>query len=115
MLSLFDKNNSLYLTNSERLVMKVNWDADHELVLHEILQECVEKYGKDWKSQTVSTYLRHLVDKKFLKLKRVGRDCRYEVLVSAKDFYEKDAKNFAEYWNMDAQAVLALMSNGNFS
>ena len=53
------------LTTAESMVMKTIWDHPHEMALQEIMKLTNETYGKDWKSQTVSTYIAKLV-KQFL-------------------------------------------------
>ena len=45
------------LTTAESMVMKTIWDHPHEMALQEIMKLTNETYGKDWKSQTVSTYV----------------------------------------------------------
>ena len=59
------------LTTAESMVMKTIWDHPHEMALQEIMKLTNETYGKDWKSQTVSTYIAKLVKKeqsrKFVK------------------------------------------------
>ena len=49
------------LTDCEQLVMKTVWDAEEELSLMEIMQRVNDRYHKDWKPQTVSTFLARLV------------------------------------------------------
>ena len=65
---MVDRTNKFYLTTAEMLVMRAIWLADHDLVLSEVVKDCNETYNKDWKPQTVSTYLSHLVQKKFLRI-----------------------------------------------
>ena len=49
--------NAKQLTAAETIVMKCIWDADHEMSLAEIVKNANEGYGKEWKPQTVSSYL----------------------------------------------------------
>ena len=59
-----EKMNAKQLTAAETIVMKCIWDADHEMSLAEIVKNANEGYGKEWKPQTVSTYLaKHLPEK----------------------------------------------------
>ena len=51
-----DQTDKMYLTPAERIVMRTIWLADHQLVLHEVMNICNEEYKKNWKPQTVSTY-----------------------------------------------------------
>jgi len=87
------------LTPSETIVMKCIWDSDHEMSLSEILALANEYHDKDWKSQTVSTFLTKLVQKDYLKLKRNGKIYTYEVLISEEDYRNKQANEFVSFWN----------------
>ena len=107
---MLDKSDKYYLTQAERLVMRVIWLADKELVLNEILSACNEQYDKEWKPQTVSTYLSHLVRKDFLKMERSGKYCFYHPLVSVKEYLEYDTENFAIYWGIDQTSLKSNIS-----
>lgn len=98
---MLDRNDKLYLTPAEKLVMRIIWLSDHELVLNEILTACNEDYKREWKPQTVSTYLSHLVQKNFLSMERHGKYCKYKSLVDLKTYLAYDIRNFASYWGID--------------
>ena len=88
------------LTPSETLIMKSIWDdAGEELSLSEILERVNRTYSKDWKSQTVSTFLAKLVQKGYVKMKRQGRRIAYEILVKEEDYSAWQADQFVEFWN----------------
>lgn len=102
---MLDKGDKFYLTPAERLVMRVIWLSDRELVLNEILSVCNEQYQKEWKPQTVSTYLSHLVRKDFLQMERSGKYCKYHPLVSIREYLDYDTENFAIYWGIDIDSM----------
>ena len=52
----------------EKLVMKVIWDSTEELALQEVMDGVNHENGKNWKPQTVSTFLSRLVKKGFLNM-----------------------------------------------
>ena len=54
---MIDRTNRYYLTTAEMLVMRAIWLADHDMVLSEVVKACNAVYEKNWKPQTVSTYL----------------------------------------------------------
>lgn len=91
--------NTKQLTAAETIVMKCIWDADHEMALAEILKNANENYGKDWKSQTVSTYLAKLCQKNFIKMKRTGRMITYEIVKTEEDYKSEQAREFVSFWN----------------
>ncbi len=87
------------LTTSETLVMKCIWESDHEMALSEIVEKTNEKFGKEWKSQTVSTFLAKLCLKNYIKMKRSGRTITYEVLVREEEYKSEQAREFVDFWN----------------
>ena len=57
-----------HLTGCEKLIIKTIWDADEELSLMEIVQRVNDKYHKNWKPQTVSTFLAKLRKKRIFEI-----------------------------------------------
>lgn len=89
------------LTNCEEVVMKIVWDAEKELDLADITQRVNETYHKEWKPQTVSTFLARLVKKGYLKNYRQGRVFYYRILVPQKEYLGEMAERFAEFWKRE--------------
>lgn len=87
------------LTACEQLIMKTVWDADKELGLMDITKGANDNYGKDWKPQTVSTFLARLVKKGFLKSYRQGRVFFYQILVTQEDYVRETAEQFIDFWH----------------
>ena len=87
------------LTTAETIVMKCIWDADHEMSLAKIVENANTRFGKEWKPQTVSTFLSKLVQKEFVKMKRNGRVITYEILVSEAEYKTVQAREFVSFWN----------------
>ncbi len=105
-----DKTN---LTECEQLVMKVIWSSPVELTLPDIVKNVNETYGKDWKPQTVSTFLARLVKKNFLNSYRSGRTFYYQPLVSEKAYGNRVIKNCVEFWsNNNAGDLLCALHEG---
>lgn len=86
------------LTPIEEKVMMVIWDSDGKPYLSEIVKEINERYGKDWRPQTISTYLAHLVRKGYLSFERKGKVFLYTPLVDKKSFCKQQLKNMYEYY-----------------
>ena len=87
------------LTESEELVMKAIWDCKKEPVLSDVVDRVNGFYGKDWKPQTVSTFLSKLVRKDYLKLIRNGKIYTYKVLVPEAVYRRKLYKQHISFWN----------------
>ncbi len=87
------------LTDSEELVMKCVWDCPVQVTLPEIVKMVNDRYGKDWKPQTVSTFLARLVRKDYVKLHRIGRLFYYEILISEEAYKSQILRNHISFWN----------------
>lgn len=87
------------LTACEELVMKTIWDAGEELSLTEIMQRVNEKYHKEWKPQTVSTFLGRIVRKGYLRSYRQGRVFFYQTLIPMEEYKGQQANEFVEFWH----------------
>ncbi|MCI8523989.1 MAG: BlaI/MecI/CopY family transcriptional regulator [Lachnospiraceae bacterium] len=96
------------LTECEKLVMKVIWEAEEDLSMMEIRRRANEKYNSAWAPQTVSTFLERLCRKEYIKYYRKSRIFFYEVLVSYEEYKEQITKEFLEFWfhGSDGETVL---------
>ena len=87
------------ISTCEKFVMKVVWDSTEDLALQDIMGKVNEENAKEWKPQTVSTFLARLVRKGFLSMYRKGRYCYYQPLVSKDEYWKatmrEDARFFA--------------------
>lgn len=86
------------LTECEVLVMKVIWESDDVMSIQEITSRINLRYGKDWKLQTVSTFLSRAVKKGYLEMKRRGRTFDYYPLVTEKDYGRREIVKCVENW-----------------
>lgn len=77
------------LTESEEAVMRAIWDCHKEPVLSDVVDQVNGLYGRNWKPQTVSTFLSKLCRKNYIKLQRNGKIYTYKILVS-EDVYNQE-------------------------
>ncbi|MCX4268186.1 MAG: BlaI/MecI/CopY family transcriptional regulator [Lachnospiraceae bacterium] len=98
------------LTASETLVMKCIWSTARELSLADIFEMVNKQYRKNWKYQTVSTFLAKLVQKRFVCTRREGHRILYQVLITEADYCAEQALEFINFWNKGSvsQFVLSL-------
>ena len=87
------------LTESEKITMKCVWDLGDGTRLAHILALANEKYGKDWKSQTVSTFLGKLVLKGYSDQYRDGRYFCYRILISKSDYRCHELAREMHFWD----------------
>lgn len=90
------------LPESEELVMSAVWEADSDPDLSTVMEFVHLNYGKDWKPQTVSTFLSRLVRRGFLTSYRKGRYTYY-----------KPAVGKAEYVTAEITRMVAVLCAGN--
>lgn len=105
------------LTESEELVMKSIWDCRKEPVLSDVVERVNGYYGKDWKPQTVSTFLAKLVRKNYLKLQRNGKIYTYKILISEAAYRQKLYKHHISFWNHNdiSEFVTEMFDNGDLT
>lgn len=87
-----------HLTDCEQLVMKTIWDAAEELSLMEIMQRVNDRYSREWKSQTVSTFLARLVKKGYLGSYRAGRVFFYKILIPMEEYRKQLTQDYLTFW-----------------
>ncbi len=86
------------LTDCEVLVMKVIWQSDTVMSIQEIITRINQQYQKDWKLQTVSTFLSRAVKKGYLEMKRRGRSFDYYPLVTEEQYGRREIAKCVENW-----------------
>lgn len=86
------------LTECEVLVMKVIWESGEVMSVQEITSRINLKYKKDWKLQTVSTFLSRAVRKGYLEMKRNGRSFDYYPLVSEEEYGRREIVKCVDRW-----------------
>lgn len=105
------------LTESEELVMKAIWDCNKEPVLSEVVEQVNGVYGKDWKPQTVSTFLAKLVRKNYVKLQRNGKIYTYKILITEAQYRRKLYQHHVSFWNHNNMTnfVTEMFDNGDLT
>ena len=78
--------NSNEISVCERMIMKVLWEADEDLDLMTISAKVKEEFGKEWKLQTVATFMTRLKKKGYVSVYRNGRRSHYHPLINMNDF-----------------------------
>lgn len=94
------------LTDGEETVMKAVWDCKKSPTLSDVLNRVNSIYGKDWASQTVSTFFAKLVRKGYLRLVRNGKIYTYDILISEKEYQKYRLKRLLMYVYNDKVELL---------
>lgn len=89
------------ISESELVLMKIIWGNGGAAVYSHIMEE-LEKSNNEWKNNTVLTLLSRLAEKKFLKVRKIGRRNEYIAAVTE-----------AEYQAMQTHSFLDRVFSGN--
>lgn len=81
------------LSETEMKLMEVIWKENRPVKSNELLDIFSEKEGKDWKGQTIATFLSRLVDKGVLTVNREGRANIYAPCLSLKEYKKREAQS----------------------
>ena len=84
------------LSETEMKLMKVIWKMGRPVKSNELLEFFLKEEGKEWKGQTIATFLSRLVDKGVLLLEREGRPNTYVPRISFKEYKKREAQNLLE-------------------
>ena len=96
-----------HVTECELLVMKGIWSKDYDMALPEIVDTVNTMFDREWASQTVSTFLKRLVSRGFLKMTRKGRSFYYHEQISESDYASATIFDCCEFWcEGDASVML---------
>lgn len=83
------------ISESELILMKIIW-KNEGAALYSFIMDELEKDNNEWKKNTVLTLLSRLVEKKYLKTKKIGRRNEYVALVSEKEYQTMQTHSFLD-------------------
>ena len=84
------------LSKTEMEVMQIIWASDHTMTSGELLDIFARNKGKEWKGQTIATFLARLVEKGVLTSIKQGQANIYEPRMSPEEYRFQEAKSLLE-------------------
>lgn len=84
------------LAECEELVMSILWSAGEDLNLMAVAAEAKEKYGRDWKLQTVATLMARLKEKGYISIYKAGRHSHYHPEVGLDEYRREKLQEASE-------------------
>ena len=105
------------LSQTEHEIMEFFWDAQKEYDFKELMQHFNEEGGKEWKKQTLNTFLSRLLDKGLLERRMEGRKAYYRYRLDQKQYEQEKAKEVLEngYDGKISHFIAALTGNDSIS
>ena len=83
------------ISESELVLMKIIWKNGGTALYSHIMEE-LEKDNNEWKKNTVLTLLSRLMEKKYLKAKKIGRRNEYVALVTEQEYRTMQTHSFLD-------------------
>ncbi len=102
------------ISDAELEIMKVVWANGGEPTLFACLADKLAAKGRPWQKNTLITLLNRLVNKGFLKAKKIGRRNEYTPLVSATEYQSAQTRNFLEkIYEGSASGLVSMLISGD--
>ncbi|MDO4273545.1 MAG: BlaI/MecI/CopY family transcriptional regulator [Eubacteriales bacterium] len=76
------------ISESELLILEYLWSRDTPAKFSEIMKYCCETEGKEWKKQTINTFLSRLAQKGFIIVDKNHIRALYSPALTATDYYQ---------------------------
>ena len=83
----------IQISDSELIIMKYIWKQGGKAMYSEIVQG-LEDMDLQWKKNTILTFLSRLVEKKILKVEKIGRRNDYIALLTEDEYRSQQTRNF---------------------
>lgn len=81
------------LSDTEEDLMNFIWQQNRPFKSNELLEFFNKHEGREWKPQTLATFLSRLVDKGLLSIERVGRSNIYTPKLTLKEYKKREAQS----------------------
>jgi len=88
--------NKSKLSECEDMVMSILLESDEPLILSEIMQRAKNRFDKEWKMQTVATFMARMEVKGYISSYKVGRYTHYKPEITLCAFREQKLREMQE-------------------
>lgn len=105
------------LTNTEMQIMELLWQVDGPVTFREIMDTSSNEWGKNWKVQTLSTYLITLQKMGLVESERNGCSNAYRAVCTKEEHIHNWTKKLVEtcFDNSFSRFALAFVGKGKLS
>lgn len=84
------------MSDAELEIMKIVWENPEEVTLFPYIMDRLAAKGKPCQKNTLIVFLSRLINKGFLRAKKIGRHNEYTTLVSETEYQTAQTKNFLD-------------------
>jgi len=86
------------LTSCETLIMKIIWDEGCDISVIDLRRKLKERYGKDYRRTTLSTFLIKMSDKGYVRSYRVGRNAYVHAEKNEEEYKQELLEDTKQFW-----------------
>ncbi len=84
------------LSETCMLILEYLWSRDTPAKFSEIMCHCIDKEGKNWKKQTINTFLSRLAKKGLVIVNKSHSKAEYFPALSREQYYQQHAKKIVD-------------------
>lgn len=101
------------ISESENLIMEYLWKQEESKYFNEIMDYLNNECNKDWKKQTVNTFIKRLTEKGLITFSYEGRNKRYLPAMSYEKYKQGQARTILkEYYSNSISTFLSALTGG---
>lgn len=108
-----ENNVKCEMSQSERLIMDYLWKNDGGKGFSEIMEYLNGELQKNWKKQTINTFIRHLIDKGLISTDASQKSRRYSAALTPAQYARGKAnKILADYYDGSVEVFISALTGG---
>lgn len=110
---IMENNVRCEMSQSESLIMDFLWKNDGGKGFSEIMEYLNGELHKNWKKQTINTFIRHLIDKGLISADTSQKSRRYSAALTTAQYARGRAnKILADYYDGSVEVFISALTGG---
>ena len=110
---IMENNVRCEMSQSESLIMDFLWKNDGGKGFSEIMEYLNGELHKNWKKQTINTFIRHLIDKGLISADTSQKSRRYSAALTPAEYARwKADKILADFYDGSVEVFLSALTGG---
>lgn len=110
---IMNNNVRCEMSQSESLIMDYLWKNEDGKGFSEIMEYLNGELHKDWKKQTINTFIRHLIDKGLVQADASQKSRRYSAALTTAEYARGKAnKILSDYYDGSIEVFLSALTGG---
>lgn len=89
------------------MIMSILWDDDEDLDLQQVTDQIRTKFDREWKLQTVATFMTRLQKKGYINIYKVGRYSHYQPVIKLYDYRKQKLEEIKTLLLFDSRVSMA--------